>query len=197
MFHKRRQQGSQKGRPRKRFKGAAGKMLPSDYSAGGGPRRPSSLRPFYGRSASNLIVRQPGVMPDRLYTKLRYREQLTFTQTTGSLSDQVYRPMSLFDPDLTGTGGQPYGFDQWTQFYGYYTVLASGITVEWQVGGCKSFFLISILDSGWCSCQQCDCWHCTYADLHCPRRCWARARHGGSILEALSHYYGCSERRPG
>lgn len=137
MFHKRRRQGSQKGRPWKRFKGSQGgsrQSVSSDYPAGAGARRSGAYRPFYGRSASQLIVRQPGVMPDRLYTKLRYREQLSFTQLTGALADQVYRPMSLFDPDLTGTGGQPYGFDQWTQFYGYYTVLASGISVEWQVG---------------------------------------------------------------
>lgn len=81
------------------------------------------------RSASQAVIRQPSSLPDRLYVKLRYRENLAFTQTLGSLADNVYRGNSLNDPDLTGTGGQPIGFDQWAAFYSSYTVLGSKIEV--------------------------------------------------------------------
>jgi len=36
---------------------------------------------------------------------------------------------SLYDPDASGTGHQPKGFDQWTQFFTHYCVLGSKITV--------------------------------------------------------------------
>lgn len=81
------------------------------------------------RKASQVIIRQPSSLPDRLYVKLVYREQLSWSQAANQLADNVYRGNSLFDPDLTGTGGQPFGFDQWTAFYGSYTVLGSSIEV--------------------------------------------------------------------
>lgn len=64
-----------------------------------------------------------------MYVKLRYRENLAYNQLAGALGDNVYRGNSLFDPDLTGTGGQPMGFDQWANFYSSYTVLGSKIEV--------------------------------------------------------------------
>lgn len=41
----------------------------------------------------------------------------------------AFRLNSLFDPDLTGTGTQPVGFDQWAAFYNRYIVYACKI--EW------------------------------------------------------------------
>lgn len=104
------------------------------------PARPWALRPYsrrahYGRKASTAFIRQPSSIPDRLYVKLRYREQLAWTQVSGNLADNVYRGNSLFDPDLTGTGGQPLGFDQWAAFYASYTVLASECKVTSMLNG--------------------------------------------------------------
>lgn len=45
---------------------------------------------------------------------------------------QVFAGNSLFDPDYTGVGVQPYGFDNWcssTAFFSKYEVFASAITV--------------------------------------------------------------------
>jgi hypothetical protein len=36
----------------------------------------------------------------------------------------------LYDPDITGVGSQPVGFDQWMALYSRYTVLASNITCD-------------------------------------------------------------------
>jgi hypothetical protein len=38
------------------------------------------------------------------------------------MSSYIWRLNSLFDPDYSGTGHQPLGFDQWAAFYGSYTV---------------------------------------------------------------------------
>lgn len=104
------------------------------------PARSWSLRPrgrgaHFGRKASTAFIRQPSSLPDRLYVKLKYREQLSFGQASGNLADNVYRGNSLFDPDLTGTGGQPLGFDQWAAFYASYTVLASECKVTSMLNG--------------------------------------------------------------
>jgi hypothetical protein len=87
------------------------------------------------RSASQVVIRQPTGLPDRLYVKLIYREAVAFSQAGGAVGDNVYRGNSLFDPDLTGTGGQPSGFDQWAAFYATYTVLGSKCEVISMSGG--------------------------------------------------------------
>jgi len=89
----------------------------------------------YRRSASEVIIRQPTGLPDRLRVKLIYRESLAFSQTSGDLADNVYRANSLYDPDATGAGGQPYLSDQWAAMYGIYTVIGCGIEVTAMAGG--------------------------------------------------------------
>jgi len=88
----------------------------------------------YG-SASTVIIRQPTGLPDRLRLKLIYRESLSWSQLTGNLADNVYRGNSLFDPDLSGSGGQPFLFDQWATLYGLYTVSGSAIEVTSMMNG--------------------------------------------------------------
>jgi len=79
-------------------------------------------------------MRQPQSLPDRLYVKLVYRQSVAFS-TSGTLQDNVFRGNSLFDPDATGAGGQPMGFDQWANFYASYTVLGSKIEVTCMQNG--------------------------------------------------------------
>ncbi len=56
----------------------------------------------------------------RLRTKLRY--SAVYNATTGTAFDQLYRLNSLFDPDESGVGGQPTGFDQLAALYNRYRV---------------------------------------------------------------------------
>lgn len=129
MLGKRKRPASSWGKQggQKRARGGAGGSSFRPSSRFGGSR---ALQLHPRRTASQVIIRQPSSLPDRLYVKLRYREQLSWTQLSGDLGDNVYRGNSCFDPDLTGTGGQPLGFDQWSTFYGYYTVLGSKIEVS-------------------------------------------------------------------
>jgi hypothetical protein len=46
---------------------------------------------------------------------------------------QQFRGNSCFDPDYTGVGVQPYGWDQIAAIYGRYRVVSSKITVTWFV----------------------------------------------------------------
>lgn len=59
--------------------------------------------------------------PTRLRRKLLYFDQYTIASSVGAVGLQQFRVNSLFDPDLTGTGHQPRGFDQLCTATGPYT----------------------------------------------------------------------------
>lgn len=65
--------------------------------------------------------------------KLNYSE--TFQLTTGTAgvagTHQSFILNSLYDPNFTGTGHQPYGFDQLTNFYLRYIVEKVKVTLIW------------------------------------------------------------------
>ena len=63
-----------------------------------------------------------GFMPDQFRTTLRYCEFLTITCTAGALSRYEFLGNGLYDPNFTGTGHQPLGFDQLIAIYSYAVV---------------------------------------------------------------------------
>lgn len=72
------------------------------------------------------------IFPNILKTKLPYSQD--FGLSTGTLSsvfgpEQSFRLNAPFDPDFTGTGHQPYGYDQLTPFYNKCMVTAVDIEV--------------------------------------------------------------------
>lgn len=69
-------------------------------------------------------------VPTRMVAKLRYADhhQITWGSVLTE-NDYIYRANSLFDPDLTGSGHQPRGFDQYMQMYDHYTVVGAKCTV--------------------------------------------------------------------
>ncbi len=64
------------------------------------------------------------VLPRILRKQLRYAETFTLTTGTAGVIGTVQLMMlnNCYDPNTTGVGHQPYGFDQITPFYGYYIV---------------------------------------------------------------------------
>lgn len=57
------------------------------------------------------------------YVTLKYVQSVGFSNATTLASQQIFNINSLFDPDRTGTGHQPYGFDQLAAMYNRYRVL--------------------------------------------------------------------------
>lgn len=69
------------------------------------------------------------VMPRRYFTKLAYDSgNIGYTVSTG-LGNHGFRINSLFDPDFSGVGHQPRGFDQLAGLYYNYIVHGCKITV--------------------------------------------------------------------
>lgn len=60
----------------------------------------------------------------------RYTQRVTLVGVAGATTNQTFSCNGLYDPDTTGTGKQPYYFDQLTNIYRHYTVLASKLTVR-------------------------------------------------------------------
>lgn len=79
-----------------------------------------------------------GIFPSRLTTTLPYADQFNLQGATLSAAfgtERAFRLNSLFDPDFTSTGHQPYGFDQVTPFYNKYLVDEVDVTVSFSDPG--------------------------------------------------------------
>lgn len=74
---------------------------------------------------------QKSILPNRFLTKLRYQTFATVNPGAGGQTGvYVMRCNGMFDPDVTGTGHQPRGYDQFATLYSHYTVLGARITVR-------------------------------------------------------------------
>lgn len=67
------------------------------------------------------------MFPARTSRKLRYSTNFSLSSTAGAVVSQVFSANGMFDPDITGTGHQPMGFDQMMLSYNHYTVTGSRI----------------------------------------------------------------------
>lgn len=96
------------------------------------PRR-KARRNYYRRKKNynqiTNISRSP--IAKRALLKLRYYEDIILPQpVVGAASNYFFRCNSLFDPNYTGIGHQPLGYDEFSQFYNHYTVLSAKATVK-------------------------------------------------------------------
>lgn len=74
-----------------------------------------------------------GCVPQTLLTQHRYCEEVALTSDnlTGYTGSQYeWRLNSLFDPNLTGVGHQPQGFDQMAAFYNTYRVYKVDVQIR-------------------------------------------------------------------
>lgn len=72
--------------------------------------------------SKNSLLRS--VLPDRFHCVLKYCSSKAYTTGVGGIvgAKNTFRLNGLFDPDITGVGHQPYGYDQITPFFSVYTV---------------------------------------------------------------------------
>ena len=74
-----------------------------------------------------------GGIPDEKVCRLRYCDMVKLDPTaleSGIATQHVFIANSVFDPDSSGIGHQPMGFDEMAQNYNHYVVLGSKITVH-------------------------------------------------------------------
>jgi hypothetical protein len=88
-----------------------------------------------GRLSGQLtsIVPRNSTFPagQRLSTVLRYSESVfTGSASVGAYQERLWNLNSLFDPDRTGTGHQPLGYDQLCNLFNRYVVKAVTYTID-------------------------------------------------------------------
>jgi len=67
--------------------------------------------------------------PKMLKMTHKYCEQIQLTSTAGVIQNYFFRANGMYDPNQTGTGHQPYLFDQVGSLYNHYCVIGSKATV--------------------------------------------------------------------
>lgn len=92
-----------------------------------GAKRTGRRRRRYGRA----LARIPTLLPSKQVVRLKYCDLIGLDPAASWIASQyTFSANGLYDPDITGTGHQPMGFDQWTALYNKYTVIGSKITVK-------------------------------------------------------------------
>lgn len=91
----------------------------------------------YGRRKKNsynmaLSTRSP--FPRMYTTKLRYSEHITLDPGVATIATHQFSCNGLYDPNVSGGGHQPYGFDQLTPLYDHYTVIGAKIMLQFSPG---------------------------------------------------------------
>lgn len=92
------------------------------------------------------------IVPKTVSTILTYATKFNLTSVAGAIFQQIFRGNSIFDPDQTGAGHQPRGFDQLATLYGRYKVFRSklevmAVTSNNDNGGCMEITIIPTIDN--------------------------------------------------
>jgi hypothetical protein len=88
---------------------------------GKGAKNPS-LDPFVNPTAGPAASGVRVGFPANRTVNLNYCENGSLVSTTGVTAMRQFRINSAYDPDITYTGHQPMGYDQWSLFYNHYVV---------------------------------------------------------------------------
>lgn len=86
-----------------------------------------------GYLKSQGTIRVPtalGSFPRSVETTFTYCETVLITTTSGVNDYYVWSGNDLYNPNLTGSGHQPFGFDQWGAIFSRYTVYGSQCELE-------------------------------------------------------------------
>lgn len=93
-------------------------------------RRRSCPRRRPKRRARRRITISRNVVPDSKVVRHRYCSNINIDPGIGSAANYLFRANSVFDPDYTGIGHQPLGYDQLGVFYDHYVVMGAKITAK-------------------------------------------------------------------
>jgi len=79
-------------------------------------------RRFVHRPLRNKVPTGAAPLAKKHLVRLKYTDIIDWDPTTLATQVQVFNMNSLFDPDQTGVGHQPYGFDQLAALFAHYRV---------------------------------------------------------------------------
>lgn len=106
------------------------------YRKGKSTKRYPTRKTYNKRAAKRYVKKILGTsnrmvgFPANKIGKFRYCDIITLDPATATPSVHHFCANGLHDPDITGTGHQPLGWDQWKNFYNHYTVIGSKMTLR-------------------------------------------------------------------
>ncbi len=86
-----------------------------------------------------------GFIEPRSYTSLKYNTIINLSNAATTGASHKFKLNSIFDPDDTGAGHQPYGFDTVSSIYSKYTVIK--VRYEIEFGPTSNRLMVGILTS--------------------------------------------------
>jgi len=92
---------------------------------------PISMDIVNTRDADIMPVYRPQLkfLPNSQKVTLRYGQRFALSAGTGLAATQIFSANSLYDPDESGVGHKPRGFDQLMAMYDHYQVIGAKITI--------------------------------------------------------------------
>lgn len=131
--------------------GVKRKYFPKFRSKSGG-RRLKHVSRFRRRRVRLIRNRfSPLFMPQKYICRLKYAQEISLNSSGSGAVCQSFRANDLYDPDQTGGGHQPMGFDQLAALYSKFTVIGSKIEM-WPVvtsttAGTPSYYGLRLTDT--------------------------------------------------
>lgn len=112
--------------------------------------RRSSKMPIYPKQKT-WPYRTPGwgpmwdPFPNQATAIMRYSEVISLNPGIATPAAYLFRANSIFDPNFSGIGHQPYGHDTYSSIYNHYCVTSSVITVQ-STTSANGVFGVSVTD---------------------------------------------------
>lgn len=100
--------------------------MPYDSKRKYAPKKALIKRKTYSRPKRLLVNRALHPIPQRYITKMKYAD-FVLTDTNGQYQ---FNLNSIWDPNRTGVGHQPYGFDTLASLYNRYRVISCGWRIQ-------------------------------------------------------------------
>lgn len=119
-------------------------MAPRKPRGKGKPRVIRRRRFGKRRQATTNVNRSLQPIPSRYICKMKYSANVA----TDIAGNYVFNLNSLYDPDRTGTGHQPYGYDPLSQLYNRYRVISCGWRISSPSGSYRQIGCIPSNDLG-------------------------------------------------
>jgi len=119
--------------------------MPRRYRRSRRPRRFRRSRRFKRKSRTTVnLSRFTGPIAPKTILKMKYNDFIT---SNGAVIDYVYNLNSLYDPDRSGTGHQPYGFDTYASLYHRYRVFKVDWVINASTTNTSTPYTITVLPS--------------------------------------------------
>jgi hypothetical protein len=93
-----------------------------------------------------LRVRK-GPFPEKAIVSLTYGDVINMTATSGVPNDHRFVLNNVYDPDLTGSGHQPRGYDELKTLYKQFTVIGAAYKVTFTGATSESCLVSAIVNS--------------------------------------------------